>query len=831
MRIAKHDMFHVIPAVAGNLSMRSAISSPIFWRIAGVVFVCIIAIEALLLTVSWFGERERQLSRIDESFALTKVVGGSAEIKPLLDALMQPKSSGYDGVPLLGYLIKHDGLIVARRGNTEKLDDSLAVAQNRLSSKNWIYDTRILAEQSATPVQQQLLPAQSAGRMQTQILLRLDVAEVGAKLKGYVFRITGMVLLISVFVTAGCLLLLTPLLVRPLQRLNLLIQAGQEVGLQNSSAELSDLNRTDEIGHVFRSFDSLRAQLAEAENENVRITKRFRHFSNLGADCFWEIDRDKKLNFVAGDIAEMFDLEPGQVIGKSVRRILRSLKSKLPDFYSVVPSLVQHGHWEGVLKKSSGETDDRTIRIVASPLYDEDNRFVGARGTVVDVTVASDLAKNLQYQATHDSLTGLFNRREFDRLLAEAISNWKDSRVPFCVCMIDLDRFKVINDNCGHAAGDLLLKQLAEQIRKSVRSGDVVARFGGDEFTILLYGCAIDSGVRIANAIREVVDRYRFNWKNKVFEVGASIGIADTDSSLGTVEEVLLAVDACCIKAKNLGRNQVQAYSPTDESVARQQGEMQWMARITEALQNNQLVLYYQPIVSVEDPVDTGSHFEILLRMRASDGTIYSPGMFLPAAERYSLIDKIDRQVADLAMSWISRQSIGPDTNLKVNINLSATTVSDDQFQRHLLKRINELGVNAKHFCFEITESAAMKNIFKTIEFLNSMRSMGCTIALDDFGSGFSSLSQLQTLPIDYIKIDGALIKDLPDSEINRALVKSVSEVAKILRVKTVAEFVENEEILRVLGELDIDYAQGYLFGKPMELVDLSLDGGLSDAA
>ena len=193
--------------------------------------------------------------------------------------------------------------------------------------------------------------------------------------------------------------------------------------------------------------------------------------------------------------------------------------------------------------------------------------------------------------------------------------------------------------------------------------------------------------------------------------------------------------------------------------------------------------------------------------------------------------DKIDRQVADLAMSWISRQSIGPDTSLKVNINLSATTVSDDQFQEYLLNRINELGVNAKHLCFEITESAAMKNIFKTIEFLNSMRSLGCTIALDDFGSGFSSLSQLQTLPIDYIKIDGALIKDLPDSEINRALVKSVSEVAKILKVKTVAEFVENEEILHVLSELDIDYAQGYLFGKPTELVDLSLSGGLSDAA
>ena len=806
-----------IPKEDHGDSVRSAVNSPIFWRIAGVVFVCIVVIEAVLLAFSWFGERERQLSRINESFALIPAIANSAELQPVLDSIMSGDSA-YDGVPVLGYVIKKESQTIVSRGDTKALGILLGGKQEQLNSKTWVYDTSVDGGISDT------------GK-KTRVFLRLDVDEVGAVLKNYVFKILGMVLLIGLFVTAGCLLLLTPLLVRPLQRLNQLIQAGQEIGLQKRSADEADLQRTDEIGHVFRSFDSLGTQLVEAESENIRITKRFQHFSDLGADCFWEIDSEKKLNFVAGDISEMFGLEPEQVVGKSVKKILRSLEPKIPDLKSVVPSLVQHGFWEGALIKPLDEKKERTIRIVASALYDTEDVLIGARGTVVDVTVASELAKKLKYQATHDSLTGLYNRREFDRLLEEAILEWDKSGTRFCVCMIDLDRFKVVNDNCGHAAGDILLKQLAEQIKKSVRSADIVARFGGDEFTILLYNCSLQNGVRIANVIRETIESYRFNWKDEIFQVGASIGIADASNSLGNVEDVLLAVDACCIKAKSLGRNQVQAYSPTDESVAMQHGEMQWMARITQALQDDQLILYYQPIVPVTPSSGAGVHFEILLRMRAHDGTIYSPAMFLPAAERYSLIDKIDRHVVELALQWISRQSIGPETQLKVNINLSATTISDDIFQDHIFNRISELGVNARHLCFEITESAAMKNMFKTIEILNNMRSLGCTIALDDFGSGFSSMSQLQTLPIDYIKIDGALITDLPGSEINRALVKSVSEVAKILKVKTVAEFVESEDILQVLQDLGIDYAQGYLFGKPEELIDMPGEEGLSSAA
>ena len=792
----------------GSGSLQSPLRSPLFWRIATVVFLCIVIIEAILLIFSWFGERDRLLTRIDDSLALLSPILSVSEDYHELDKLVSHSDQSSQH-PLLGYFLRTSQGHEKSGGNFQDLQAVSSAPGKRLfDSGTGVYDS-VLS-----------LTHDDKSRDVT-LWFRVDGRHVVDELRAYVFRIVGLVVLISLFVTGGCLLGLTPLLIRPLQKLDKLMLIGQRKGLRQITAPAAFVARKDELGNVYRSFEQLTHALIGAEDENSVMTERFQGFAGLGADSFWETDHRLRISYAAGDIAGMFGIDPGKLIGLGPGQIGARLKNQIPEFEEIVPALKNQGFWEGRLQSLHDEATLRTVRIVASVLFDDEGGFRGVRGAVIDTSVASELAAELKYQATHDSLTGLCNRREFDRILMQEMLEQQTKNREFCVCMLDLDRFKIVNDNCGHAGGDALLQQLAALILSVVREHDLVSRHGGDEFTVLLRDCGLEDGMRIADAIREAMSDFRFQWEGRVYSVGASIGIAEVVPEMKDAETVLLAADACCLKAKNQGRNQVQAYSPGDEVVARQYGEIQWMARISQALEEGRLLLYQQPIVAIGDNHDDEFHCEILLRMQGQDGTIHSPGEFLPAAERYGLVGKIDRWVVSHVISWLESQSLASEQRLCININLSGMTVSDESFQVFLREALSQSEVLAHHLCFEITESAAMGNTGRTIAFLQEIRAIGCRVALDDFGTGFSSLSQIKQLPLDYIKIDGVFIQDVVDSRLDRALVKCVADFARILNVKTVAEFVESDVVCDVLKELDIDYAQGYLFGKPAPLTGI----------
>ena len=788
---------------------QSPLRSRLFWRIATVVFLCIITIEAILLIFSWFAERDRWLMRIDDSLALLAPILSVSERYEELDRLVSHTSETGQH-DLQGYILKTDQGTLKSGGDIKGLEQvSLEGMRRSIDYDTGFYDSVLSLTRS---------------RDNTAMTLwyRVDASHVKDELRGFVVRIVGLVVLISVFVTAGCLLGLTPLLIRPLQKLDRLMLIGQRKGLRKIMAPTEFMERQDELGNVYRSFEQLTQALISAEDDNVSMTERFQGFADLGADSFWETDHRFRINYAAGDIVGMFGMRPQELIGLNSRQMGVRMAGVIPEFPDLASSLKAQGFWEGAIHSREGGTNRRTVRIVAKTLVDDQGLFRGVRGAVIDTSVASKLAAELQYQASHDSLTGLYNRREFARLLTQEMREKRRGDKSLCVCMLDLDRFKVVNDNCGHAAGDELLKQLARQIQSSVRKSDAVSRHGGDEFTVLLRECSLEDGVRIAETIRKAICEFKFQWEARFYTVGVSIGITRVLEDMDDGEAAILAADSCCIKAKNMGRNQVQAYSSTDESVARKQGEIQWMTRISQALEEDGFLLYQQPIMAIGDERGERSNCEILLRMQGLDGQVHCPEEFLPAAQRYGFMGQIDRWVIDHVIAWLQHQSLDTDKRLRVHINLSGSSVSDDSFQVYLRDKLNAEDVRAHHLCFEITETVALGDTAKTIEFLKEIRAIGCRVALDDFGTGFSSLSQLKRLPLDYIKIDGEFIQGIADNPHERALVKCIADFASILNVKTVAEAVESEEVYTVLEELSIDYAQGYLFGEPGPMCDVS---------
>lgn len=455
-----------------------------------------------------------------------------------------------------------------------------------------------------------------------------------------------------------------------------------------------------------------------------------------------------------------------------------------------------------------------------SSVRDINNEFLYAIAQIQDITEAHELSDELSYQASHDALTDLVNRREFERRLERVLINVEEEKSEHALLYIDLDQFKVINDTCGHIAGDELLHQLASLMEDKIRQRDTLARLGGDEFGVLMEHCNIDHAMRVANVIREAVEAYRFVWGENTFGVGASIGLTPINIASGNMTEILKQADAACYAAKEFGRNRVHMYHEEDTSLAKRHGEMQWVARINSALEENRFHLYAQPIMHTEDANIT--HYELLLRMEDDDGAIIPPGAFLPAAERYNLISKLDRWVLDTAFQWLNDVPEPQEFISFCSINLSGQNLGDEQFRSYVINKLNETNIQADKICFEITETAAIANLTNAMEFITTLKNMGCLFALDDFGSGVSSFAYLKNLPVDYLKIDGMFVKDIVDDPIDFAMVKSINEIGHVMGKKTIAEFVENEAILNKLREIGVDYAQGYGIGMPMPLEFIS---------
>lgn len=445
-----------------------------------------------------------------------------------------------------------------------------------------------------------------------------------------------------------------------------------------------------------------------------------------------------------------------------------------------------------------------------------------------DVTEAHNLSQELSYQATHDSLTGLVNRRELENRLARVLETARTEDSHHALCYLDLDQFKVINDTCGHVAGDELLRQLSEVLRSKVRHRDTLARLGGDEFGVLMEHCALRQAERVADTLRKTVEDFRFSWENKTFSVGVSIGLVPVVADSESVAAALSAADTACYMAKDQGRNRVHVYRAEDMELARRHGEMQWVARINQALEEDRFCLSAQPIRALSDigpesappelAADGHGYYEVLLRMRDASGRMVPPGAFLPAAERYSLSVKIDRWVVEKIFSWLDEHPVQLEKLSMCSINLSGHSIADEDFLQFVISSLDGTDVPAEKLCFEITETAAISNLVSATRFITALKGWGCHFALDDFGSGLSSFAYLKQLEVDFLKIDGVFVKDVVDDPINLAMVKSINDIGKVMGKRTIAEFVENDGILEKLREVGVDYVQGFRVGRPKSL-------------
>ncbi|MCF6282116.1 MAG: EAL domain-containing protein [Candidatus Polarisedimenticolaceae bacterium] len=445
-----------------------------------------------------------------------------------------------------------------------------------------------------------------------------------------------------------------------------------------------------------------------------------------------------------------------------------------------------------------------------------------SEGSVIvfrDISQSRKMAAQLLWNATHDLLTGLENRLQFERRLEHMLENAKRYGKQHALLYLDLDQFKIVNDTCGHIAGDELLRRLTNMLKFKMRESDMLTRLGGDEFGILLEGCPLDAAVSMANELRNLVNEFRFNWEGKIFSVGLSIGLVVIDEKSTDVSSLLSTADAACYSAKDSGRNRVHVYDTSNSEAARRRGEMQWLPRIHRALEQNMFELYGQRIEASDPDSDAPPHIELLLRMHEEGGVVIGPGAFIPAAERYNLMSTIDRWVVENGLEYLATNPTQDGcSNFILNINLSGASLAEPGFLEFMLGLIKKLDVPTSRLCFEVTETAAIANLDDAIHFISSLKEVGCSFALDDFGSGFSSFAYLKHLPVDYLKIDGGFVKDMLDDPIDRAMVEAINRVGHVMGIKTVAEFVENGDTLEALREAGVDYVQGYHIDKPHSL-------------
>jgi diguanylate cyclase (GGDEF)-like protein/PAS domain S-box-containing protein len=462
-----------------------------------------------------------------------------------------------------------------------------------------------------------------------------------------------------------------------------------------------------------------------------------------------------------------------------------------------------------------------SVELNASPIRDANTNITGVVLVFHDVTELHGLAKKMSYQATHDSLTGLLNRREFENRLGRAIVNSHGKGGEHALCYLDLDNFKVVNDTSGHTAGDELLKQLTIKLRMALREADTIARLGGDEFGILLENCSIEKARDTAEIIRRVVENFRFAWDNLFFRIGASIGLVPISRTSGTLTDIMSAADSACYVAKEQGRNRIHIYEPNDEAVAERHGQMQWVHRIQNVLEQNRFRLFFQPIAKLNrSPLEPKTiHGEVLLRMLDENNRLVGPGSFIPAAERYLLMPAIDRWVVTNTFRMLTLDKKRVEEHVSTCcINLSGQSLSDERFMDFLVKEIRESGVTPGMLCFEITETAVIANLSNASRFISTLREMGCRFALDDFGVGLSSFGYLKNLAVDYLKLDGCFVQNMVADNIDLAMVEAINQIGHTMDIKTIAEFVEDKETLEAVRAIGVDYAQGYVIGKPVPI-------------
>lgn len=461
----------------------------------------------------------------------------------------------------------------------------------------------------------------------------------------------------------------------------------------------------------------------------------------------------------------------------------------------------------------------------AAPIWSRDGEVLGAVTVFRDVSHERRLTHQLNWQASHDALTGLLNRRAFESAVSDALRSAKEDGHHHALLYMDLDRFKIVNDSCGHGAGDVLLQTLSRLLQGHMRESDVLARLGGDEMGVLLSFCPLHRAEKLAEELRKSIRDFRFVWDSRVFELGVSIGLVEISQDSKSTTELLVAADQACYMAKEQGRNRVHVYRESEVMLAHRQGELQWVARLNDALAHDRFRLFSLPIVALDGGA---GHQEVLVRIDGGTKGLILPGAFIPAAERYDLMAALDRWVIAHVCRHIGRERAGQrgpaDGKMQrvpppvYSVNLSGKSLGDQGMLDYIIAQFEANDIDPAQLCFELTETAVIGNMPRAQEFIGALRALGCRFSLDDFGSGLSSFTYLRSLPVDYLKIDGVFIRDIARNVINRALVKAINEVGHVMGIRTIAEYVEDPPTLETVRALGIDYAQGYAVGKVRQL-------------
>jgi len=524
-------------------------------------------------------------------------------------------------------------------------------------------------------------------------------------------------------------------------------------------------------------------------------------YMNLAAETLIGTNRDAAAGHRISELFSLVDDADRRPLGDPVERCLAMRRR------------VNMGR-RAVMVTVDGE-HEHSVELTASPVRGPSNSISGAVVVFHDVSELRGLTRKMSYQATHDPLTGLINRREFERRLDEAMDTAHAEESVHMLFYMDLDRFKAVNDSCGHIAGDNMLREVAALIKDEVRDSDFVGRLGGDEFGALLIGCPIDKARQIATDICNAIADYRFVWKDKIFNIGISIGLVEISHASGTLQDVMSAADSACYVAKQAGRGQVHVYSARDEAVARERGDIQWLRHLQTALHEDSFELAVQPIIAMRGRAESGPAVEVLIRMDDGLGRATESAEFLRPAERYQMMPQIDRWVVNATLAAISGGEIKLPANRSCAINLSGQTLGDESFLGFVVDALDRSGVSPSSICFEVTEGAILSKVQQAQRFIEVLHGIGCEFSLDDFGSGLGSFSSLKHLPIDYLKIDGTYTRNLQTDLVNQEMVSAMIKLARTMEFQIVAEQVEQQEDFDWLREVGVDFVQGRFIEAP----------------
>jgi diguanylate cyclase (GGDEF)-like protein/PAS domain S-box-containing protein len=572
-----------------------------------------------------------------------------------------------------------------------------------------------------------------------------------------------------------------------------------------------------------QTVQTLRSMTPGEEEQSRRDARRARALESL-SDAIVTTDESGIIEFMNSAAATLTGTSADFAVGKSLAEVVELVDD-------VDPAARGSGKHMAVATGEAGTSNRRAVllshrsgvesavEVSTAPIRSAELDITGTVLLLRDVTEQRGITRQMSYQATHDALTGLINRGEFERHVTEALDSSHRGDGHHVLCYLDLDRFKIVNDTSGHLAGDSMLREVAKLLRDAVRDSDYVGRLGGDEFGMLLVGCPLEKARQIADDVCRAVGDYRFIWKDKIFNIGVSVGLVEISAESGTMEELLAAADAACYVAKKDGAGRVAVYSARDEARARHTGEIQWLQRLQTALKENRFQLYQQTIVPAYADDGTGPRMEVLVRMTDDFGNQVLPAEFMRAAERHKLMRLLDRWVVQTTFTAVGRGIITLTDRHTIAINISGQTLGDPQFLEFVVECLDRTGALPTQICFEISETAVIANLEQARRFVGVLHGMGCQFAIDDFGSGVASFSNLRNLPLDYLKIDGSLTQNLARDSVNQAMVAAMIKLARSLKFKVIAEQIEEDSAADAVRRMGVDFLQGYAIGRPKPLM------------